>query len=83
MSGTAVAIHAAFLLLLGLLASSVLAGDRGPAGDYPLGLALCAVAYPAALLLAWLKTWVDGECLRSPPRRQEGVPEGHDIDVER
>jgi hypothetical protein len=49
-----------FLGLAGFLACCILCGDRGPAGDYPLGLLFVGVAYPVVLLLLWLKWRVNG-----------------------
>ncbi|MBI3409144.1 MAG: hypothetical protein HY040_12425 [Planctomycetes bacterium] len=49
-----------FLLAICLLTAELLAGNQGPAGDYPLGLLFCSIAYPGVLLLLWLKWRIDG-----------------------
>jgi hypothetical protein len=60
-SPTAIKAHLVFLPCIGLLSYSVLAGDHGPANDYPLALAFCGIAYPVVLLLLWLKWRINGE----------------------
>ena len=52
-SPEAIKAHMAFPLLIGLLTSEHLVGNRGPGGDYPLALVFCLVAYPVILLLLW------------------------------
>ena len=46
--------HLVFLPLVGLVTYSICVGNQGPAGDYPLALAFCGIAYPVVLLLVWL-----------------------------
>lgn len=60
-SGQALRVHVVFGLATALLVAALLAGDAGPAGDYPLGLVFCLVAYPVVLMLVWFKAWADGE----------------------
>jgi hypothetical protein len=54
-SPDAIKTHLVFLVAGGLLAYSILAGNQGPTGDYPLGLIFCGIAYPVVLLLLWLQ----------------------------
>jgi hypothetical protein len=59
-SPTAIKAHLVFVVAIGLLTWALVAGDRGPAGDYPLALAFCVVAYPLVLLLVWLQWRING-----------------------
>jgi hypothetical protein len=60
LSPTAIKGHLVFLLAIGLLTWSVLAGEHGPAGDYPLALLFCSIAYPLVLFLVWLEWRING-----------------------
>ena len=60
LSSTAIKAHFVFLLAIGLLTWSVLTGNEGPAGDYPLGIVFCGIAYPVVLLFIWAKWRING-----------------------
>jgi hypothetical protein len=59
-SPEAIKAHMAFPLLIGLVTSELLAGNRGPGGDYPLALIFSLVAYPVILLLLWVRWRING-----------------------
>ena len=59
-SPTAIKAHLVFLVAIGLLTYTVVAGERGPGGDYPLALVFCGTAYPVVLLLVWLNGRING-----------------------
>jgi hypothetical protein len=59
-SPTAIKAHLVFLSAIGLLTYSVLTGNQGPAGDYPLALVFCGIAYPVILLLVWVRWRING-----------------------
>ena len=59
-SPKAIEVHLLFLAAIGVLTCAVVAGERGPAGDYPLALAFCAIAYPVVLFLVWLRRRISG-----------------------
>lgn len=59
-SPTAIKAHVVFLVAIGLLTYLVLTCNQGPAGDYPLALLFCCIAYPAVMLLLWWKWRMDG-----------------------
>jgi hypothetical protein len=59
-SATAIKAHLVFLTALAVLTYSVLTGNQGPGGDYPLALVFCGSAYPVVLLLSWVQWRING-----------------------
>jgi hypothetical protein len=59
-SSAAVKAHLVFLSAIGLLTYSILTGNQGPSGDYPLALVFCGSAYAVVLLLIWAMGRING-----------------------
>lgn len=59
-SPTAIKAHLTFAAAGGLLTRFILASNRGPTGDYPLGLIFCGFGYLAVLILLGMKWRING-----------------------